>query len=270
MDWQNEKLIYKCQDDFGEMFIKELGLIRSLYFRDKKQSSLFMPESAVLVLSYAQAMMTSLLFQPDPKKVLILGLGGGSLFHFLHNFFPNCQIEIVELRKTVIDLSHQLFKLPQNNSHLQVVHGDARRFVSESVLQSKSYDLVLVDTFDQWGPTEFLSNIQFIRDCYALLTKDGICSFNLWNRKEDAYQQTVGTFEKVFNGNCLELRLGRVNSNAILHGFARQFNPKDLKNFKQTACEYEEKFGINFPHYHKLLMQQNVSLFKDLKKVMFT
>lgn len=266
MNWQTEQTIYKTQDEFGELHVKEQGLLRTLYFGDhKKQSSIFLPEPAVLVLSYAQAMMTSLFFCHQPKKVLIVGLGGGSLFHFINNFYPDCTVDIVELRQSVIDVATQLFKVPLSNPQLNLVHTDGIEFVAEKARRNESYDLVLIDAFDQWGPSEILSNQVFIGQCRELIKDEGVCTFNLWNRKEDRYHQSLKSFKKHFSNNLLELSLGSINSNVVLHGFNKDSYRQKLKGLGNLPEKYKAKFGIDYVRYHKLLIRQNGSTFQRLK-----
>lgn len=267
MNWQNERIIYKTHDEFGDIQITDQALIRTLYFgNDKKQSSMFIPEPAVLVLSYTQAMMSSLLFKENPRRVLIIGLGGASIYHFLDNFYHDCSIDIVEIRRSVIDIATRFFKLPDSKSNLTLYNQDAKEFVSEKANCGDVYDMVFIDAFDQWGPSEIVTNLQFLQHCKKLINKEGICVFNLWNRREDAYGKVLHSFEKVFSAGLLELRLGNLNSNVILMGFAKPFGVHQIKSAANTAIMYKKKFGIDFPHYHKMLEQQNGSIFKRLKR----
>ena len=271
MDWQTEKTIYKTCDEYGEIQVREQSLIRTLYFGDdKKQSSMFLPEPAVLVLNYAQAMMTSLMFCQNPKRVLIVGLGGGSLFHFINNFYPDCFIDVVELRQSVIDIANRFFEFPVAHPKLALHHTDAKDFIDSRVKANETYDLVLIDAFDQWGPANILANQDFVTQCKELTNENGVCCFNLWNRREDSYAQSLRMFEQVFKQNLLELRLGNVNSNVILFGFLRKVTNVQLKRMEPQTVEYRKKFGIDFHSYFKKLIRQNNSVLKRLKKAVYS
>jgi spermidine synthase len=74
-------------------------------------------------------MISALLFMAEPRSVLLIGLGGCSLVHFLRAAFPTCSIYVVEIREAVIDLAHDFFLLPQGNPHLRVFHVSGQDFI---------------------------------------------------------------------------------------------------------------------------------------------
>ena len=264
----SEKILYKTQDKFGDIQVTEQNLVRSLYFgKDKKQTSMFIPEPAVLVLSYAQAMTSSLMFQNNPQNILLLGLGGGSLVQFLHKAYPKCCIDVVELRKCVIKIACDYFFLPNNSETISVENKDAETFVSELVSKGeKTYDIILVDAFDQWGPADLNQDMQFILNCQALLKKNGVVGFNLWNRKEDEYPVVYRQLLSLFKGNLLELSLGKLDSNVILFGFNNEYHIKNIRTAEMRAAKLQLDFGIDFPRFMKLIQVQNFSILKKIKK----
>jgi len=271
MDWQIEKTLFKINDGFGDLLVKEYGLLRNLYFGDyKKQSSLFLPEPSVIVLNYAQAMMTALFFCQQPRKVLMVGLGGGTLLHFIHKFFPDCQIDVVEIRSTVIDVAKRFFKVSDVDQMINVYHCDAKNLVAQKINHREKYDLVLVDAFDQWGPAEIYSSRDFVSNCRELTHDQGLCSFNLWNRKEDDFPGTLKQFNKLFSNNVLQLSLGNKNSNVILHTFPKDLYRNRLIKLDGLAETYRQKFGIDFPMYYKMLLKQNQSMLSLFKKAVFS
>jgi len=263
-----EKILFKTQDDHGVMQVAEQSLVRSLYFgKDKKQTSMFMPEPSVLVLSYAQAMTAALMFVNQPKNILMIGLGGGSLIHFLHKFYPECEIEVVELREKVIKVAQEYFLLPEKSDKLSIIHEDALIYINSLTQdQNKSYDIILVDAFDQWGPAELNQDSQFILNCKSLLNKNGVLSFNLWNRREDEYPLTYRRLLSLFNGNLLELSLGKRDSNVILFGFNDEYHIKNIRVAEIRSARLRLDLGIDFPRYIKLIQLQNFSILKKIKK----
>ena len=263
-----EKILHKARDEFGDIQVAEQNLVRSLYFgKDKKQTSMFTPEPAVLVLSYAQAMTSSLMFSDQPKNILMLGLGGGSLVHFFQKACPECSIDVVELRESVIKIARDFFFLPENVNKLSIINEDAESYINRLVRQGdKSYDIILVDAFDQWGPADLNHDMQFILNCQSLLNKKGVISFNLWNRKEDEYPAVYRKLLSLFKGNLLELSLGKIDSNVILFGFNDEYHIKHIRTAEMRSVRLKLDFGIDFPRYMKLIQVQNFSIFKKIKK----
>lgn len=48
-------------------------------------------------------------FSAGPKRVLVLGLGGGALCTYLHQTFPSLSVEGVEIDPTMVDLAKKYF-----------------------------------------------------------------------------------------------------------------------------------------------------------------
>ena len=57
-----------------------------------------------MYVSYTRAMMAFLLFNPEPRHVLMIGLGGGSLAKYCHRKLPATRITVLELDHDVIAL----------------------------------------------------------------------------------------------------------------------------------------------------------------------
>ncbi|MDH3326818.1 MAG: hypothetical protein OEM38_08905 [Gammaproteobacteria bacterium] len=263
-----EQLIHKSSDDFGELHVKEDGLIRTLYFgNDKKQSSIFLPDPTVLILQYTQAMTSVLLFNTNPKKILLVGLGGGSLLQYLMKTCPQSKIDVVELRESVIRLSYEFFLVPESAKNVNIIHGDAKEYVIRMAQKnSQTYDLILIDAFDAWGPVELNKDDSFIISCQSLLKYNGTVCFNLWNRKEDYFHHISKHLSTLFSGNTLELRLGKQDSNVIVFGFSHSQKLKNIQQYYDRAIQLRDSFGVDYVRFLKMLELENFSILKRIKK----
>ena len=69
--------------------VSEEDGVRSLHLGgDAIQSSIRLDRPDELALDYTRAMMAFLLFQPLPREVLMIGLGGGSMARYIHQRMP--------------------------------------------------------------------------------------------------------------------------------------------------------------------------------------
>ncbi|MES2049341.1 MAG: hypothetical protein V4447_13155, partial [Pseudomonadota bacterium] len=57
-----------------------------------------------LVLGYTRTMMGFLLFNPAPKNIGMIGLGGGSLPKYCYAYLPTSSIAVAEISSEVIAL----------------------------------------------------------------------------------------------------------------------------------------------------------------------
>jgi spermidine synthase len=128
-----------------------------------------------LVLGYTQTMMGFLLFNPEPTRIGMIGLGGGSLPKYCFAHLPNSSITVVEINPDVIELSKH-FHVPENGPRFNVICGDGADFVKE---KTSKFDVLIVDGFNDSGQPEQLCSQEFYDDCYELLAPQGILVVNL-------------------------------------------------------------------------------------------
>lgn len=128
-----------------------------------------------LVLEYTQAMMGFLLFKPEPKRIGMIGLGGGSLPKFCYRFLQKTTIEVAEIDPQVIGL-RRAFHIPDDDERLSVRCIDGAEFVREA---DAWFDVLLVDGFDKSGQPPQLCSQQFYDACHDSLAQDGIMVVNL-------------------------------------------------------------------------------------------
>jgi len=162
--------------DFEIPVIQETALSKSLVFTDldiQSRMSLARPEE--LQFEYTRLMMAALLFNPHPQRVLMVGLGGGSLVKYCYKHFKHLHIRVVEINPHVIAL-RKTFLIPDDDARLRVVQMDAADFVADS---SQTFDVIFLDGFDHQGLPEQLCSEKFYSDCRALLTPTGLMVANL-------------------------------------------------------------------------------------------
>jgi len=76
---------------------------------------------------YTQAIMLSLAFVENPKKIYMIGFGGGRIPMIFHHYFPDVIVESTEDDSEVISLAHKYFGVNEDNR--MIVHNqDGRGF----------------------------------------------------------------------------------------------------------------------------------------------
>lgn len=157
------------------------------------QSSMRLDAPEELVLDYTRAMMGCLLLNPAPRRVLMIGLGGGSMLKYLHRHLPEAEFTVVEISQAVIDLRHD-FLVPPDSERLRTVCDDGARFMRDFVRAFAQeltqqvapvappparFDLILVDGFDGSGLPPPLSSRRFYEDCREALADEGVLVANV-------------------------------------------------------------------------------------------
>ena len=129
--------------------------------------------------------------------------------------------------------------------------GDGAAFVRQQVQAGISYDLLLVDAYDDTGMTESVAAQTFFDDCAAVLTDNGVMSMNLWGSEHALFGQTMSRINSSFNTQTLTLPVknkGNViclASNAIVD-----------RNRLRALTEQAETQGVTFDlNMHDFLHQ---------------
>ena len=105
---------------FEQPIVHETALSKSMVFSDIDiQSRMSVARPNELQFEYTRLMMGAWLFQPQPRRVLMVGLGGGSLAKFCYQHFPQTHITVLEINPHVIALRQQ-FLIPDDDARFPV------------------------------------------------------------------------------------------------------------------------------------------------------
>lgn len=248
-------IVHWTRDDYGEIVVSDEEGIRSLYFGDILQSSIRLDSPDILIEDYGRAMMSPLMFTDRPRAVLLIGLGGCALVHFLRSILPDCSIDVVEIRRQVIDIAQRFFLMPAEEPAVEVFHAPGEDFIRKS--RRRDYDIIIVDAFDEDGPASPLLERDFIEMCQESMAEGGVFAMNLWCRPKDNFPAVYGDLRKAFRKNTLKLNIGEAYWNALVFGTGKPELFRDLPSYRSAARELQRKYGIDFPKYLRLLYRQN-------------
>jgi spermidine synthase len=251
-------VICRRRDEYGEIIVAENGNKRALYFGEGVlQSSIRTDRPDILLEDYHEAMMSGLIFNSEPGAVLLIGLGGCSLLHFLLKALPDCAIDDVEIRRLVIDLARDFFLLPPENPNIRVFHAAGSDFTGHRGPDSGSYDMIIVDAFDEAGPAATLLEKDFLSSCRMHLNENGVFIINLWNSPGHNFSAFYNSIQEAFGNSALKLLLTESYRNAVAFGFKNPATCRNLPDYRSLAAGLQRKYRINFPGYLKYLYWQN-------------
>jgi spermidine synthase len=193
--------------------ISEAAGVRYLHFgSDWVQGAMRIARPFALELEYTREMMLPLLLRPDdwPQRVLLVGLGAGSLTKFLWRYRPEAQLTVVEIEPRVEAAARQFFKLPDDPQRLHLHFADGADFMIQS---RQRYDLILVDGFDSNARAGRLDSLPFYLDCKARLAKEGLLCVNLLSRRKN-FNHNIRQLNTAFDDHVIVIR-SRDEGNAV-------------------------------------------------------
>jgi spermidine synthase len=190
--------LYRVEDGHGVILVTQRGDKRVLSFGSNfEQSTIYMSKRHYLSHEYTQIMLLGLLFV-EAKNITLLGLGGGVLAHCLHHYYPQCNIQVAELRQSVIDVAYDWFALPKAKN-LKVHCSDAHAFLK--TLETSSTDLIMSDLYMAEGMSEVQAQIAFINSAFRSLSSMGCLVINFHQLPESEsllMQEIQNIFDVVY------------------------------------------------------------------------
>lgn len=185
--------------DHVKPFVYETLTAKALHFSICEiQSRMMLRDPFALDLEYTRTMMGFLLFVPDPRRIAMIGLGGGSLAKFCHRHLRHACLEVVEINPHVIALRDE-FHVPPDDARLRIIHADGAQYVQEHTPQA---DVLFVDGFDSEGLPGTLCSQRFYDDSHELLQPGGMMVVNLHHGHRQ-YERHLDRIRRSFAGAML-------------------------------------------------------------------
>ncbi len=250
------KIVYKnCHPD-GDLLIVDSFNHRYLYLgSDAIQSGMDLRQPLRLVVAYTQVMMSFLLLHPKPQRILLAGLGGGSLLKFLHHHFPEALIDVTEIRADIIETAYRFFQLP-HHPNITIHLCDSRDYLNQQLTQAAAYDLMFIDAYDYGGIAPSVANQHFFDLCHHHLDSRGVLVANIWSSNDTRFETLLGHLSTSFDRQILRLPVPE-RGNVIVLACPYPLNVKQLKQLAPQAQQLETDYHLPFSRYLNDLIKHN-------------
>ncbi|WP_245883901.1 spermidine synthase [Vibrio albus] len=200
-----------------------------------------------LVFPYTRMSLSGLLINPDPEKILVVGLGGGSIPQVLSELYPGAQIDIVELDPAVAKVAYDYFHFKETDT-MTVTIADARVFIKRAGIQGHHYDYILLDAFNGDYIPEHLMTQEFLEETRQILTDNGVLIANTFSRSQLYAHESV-TYRKVF-GPFLNFKNPEETGNrVIIAGKAELPNMQELKDQADRMAKRLAHYGVSIEKF---------------------
>jgi spermidine synthase len=214
------------------------------------QSAMRLDDPFALELDYTRCMMAFLLFHPEPRRALMIGLGGGSLAKFFHRRLAGLRTHAVEYDERVIATARALFHVPADDARLTIEHGDGVQ-----ALAPECCDLLVVDGFEDESTPAAMVSQAFFDAAWCALEEPGALVMNIMDDDKD-FDRHLQRIENAFGGAVLAFQSLRDPNIVViaLKGAPREIEWRALR---ARAVELEREYGLPFPRYVERLRTLN-------------
>ncbi len=234
---QDMKLIHSERSLYRDVLVYEYSGQRCICFtrqcRVGRQSCYELTAPNRFVMNYTRMIMGGSLFMtPDPKRILIVGLGGGTLPTALAKVLPQSHIDVVEIDPAVTRVAKQYFAF-HDGPNMRVIEADGRVYVKRALREKQTYDLVMLDAFDHEYIPEHLLTQEWLTEVKGLLKPGGVLAANtfsssrLYDHESTTYASVFGPFYNLKRENRVILtRIGGNTPRAELRANAAKVGPQ--------------------------------------------
>jgi spermidine synthase len=139
--------------------------------------------------------MVGLALVQEPQRILIVGVGGGTIPSFLHKHYPQARIDAVDIDPAVIEVARQYFGLREDRT-LHTIAADGREFIEKC---REPYDLIFLDAFGPDSIPYRLATREFLQAARRAVAPGGFVLGNVWSSESNSlYSSMVRTYQDVF------------------------------------------------------------------------
>jgi spermidine synthase len=192
-------VLYEKESPYNTVIVTEDAAgLRTLQFEryGARQSVVKIGDPDHLELPYIRTVLVSLALVEEPKRVLVIGLGGGTIPSFLHRHFPEMTIDAVDIDPEVVEVARRFFEFREDD-RLRGHVADGRKFIEDC---EQPYDVIILDAFGSDSIPEHLATAEFLQAVRRALTPGGIAVGNIWSRGSNPlYDSMVRTYRSVFD-----------------------------------------------------------------------
>jgi spermidine synthase len=164
--------------------------------RHYAESVFDLADPTALVSPYTRVMTVAMVYVTAPRRLLMLGLGGGTTSRYLQRHVPGLQVQEVELDAGVVALARRYFGVRESPDY-RIAVSDARVYLMRN---TQRYDLLFVDAYRSDTIPFHLLTREFFRLARERLEADGALAINLviGNRLFESVLKTLrAEFESV-------------------------------------------------------------------------
>ncbi|MBI5057388.1 MAG: fused MFS/spermidine synthase [Nitrospirae bacterium] len=244
----SEKLLMEKNSLYQYIAVTEDAAKHERYLRNNKkdliQGGISLDAPDKLLFEYTRTTFVSLAFlRIDPGDVLFAGLGIGAMPGYMNRYYPEANIDAVEIDTDIVSVAKEYFYFKENKN-LKVHAGDARQFIKRS---KKKYDIIFLDAYQGDYIPFHLTTVEFLREVKSRLKDNGVVVSNILSPyRNKLFDSMIMTYKKVFP--YLYIFKGKKSGNFIFV-VTKNFDLKDKDGIEAAAKKLQSlrQFDFDLP-----------------------
>jgi len=169
------QLIFEKDTVYHHIRVYEDATWRLLRFDRSLQGGMLLKNPLESPHRYPDYAQLAWLFDAGIKRVLMVGLGAGSISKRILHDYPQATVESVEIDPVVVDVAKRFFQVTEDRRHA-IITQDGRQFVRRA---EGRYDLIVMDAYNAEGIPFHLATREFLQLAKSKLAPGGIIAAHI-------------------------------------------------------------------------------------------
>lgn len=239
----DERLLERRKSEYNEILVTETARgLRVLRFEwDGARQTVVKPgDPEHLELPYARVIPLGLALADDPQRVLVVGLGGGTIPSLFRKHLPKLRIDAVEIDPEVVHVARRYFGFREDAAMRAYVQ-DGRQFIEQ---RRNLYDVIFLDAFGADSIPHSLTTREFLQSVRRALKPGGLVVGNIWSRSSNwLYDSMIVTYQDVFDSVYVVDIQGA--GNKLVIGLTTQ-RRLDREQARLLAAQFSKRLGLRY------------------------
>lgn len=192
--------LYEKDSLYHRVRVVERDAVRFLVLDRSFQGAMDLRDMVSSPYLYTDYAHLAWIFQPEIRRMLVIGLGAGTIPKRFARGYPHVQIDVVEVDPEVVNVARRFFMV-QETGKLRIIVQDGRVFLRTS---REMYDLIVMDAYVAEGIPFHLATREFMELARAHLRPGGLIAAHIIGALEGEesrlFRALHRTYGQVFPG----------------------------------------------------------------------
>jgi len=239
-------VVFDQTSAFGRVLVRDEGPLRVMRFGSppgSEQSEIVRDRPDAVPMEYVRLALLGLGHVAAPKRVLMVGLGGGTFTTLLHRLRPDLTIDAIEIDPVVVAAARACFGLREDD-HYRVHVADAATWLArDHGRDSSRYDYVVLDAYAGEDIPAAIASPAFFESVRAHLAPGGVVALNV-AEAEGQGAPVAATFARVLS--VFERRRAPRDGNLLLYAAAEPRAAPDPGAVLRFAAAWDARGVTDF------------------------
>lgn len=229
-------VIFEKDSAYHSIQVKDEWGVRTLSFNGSYETQMSLSNPLEGHFEYIDYFHMPWVLNPGIRRVLMLGLGGGSIQRACQHYHTNAMIDTVELDPVVVEVAGKYFGVKETARHRVHVQ-DGRVFL---VRTTNVYDAIIIDAYKtaRYGSSvpSHLATDEFFKLVKTRLSTNGVLAYNVIGTVRSPGPDLVGSVYRTLKHSFPQVYMFQAGSGMnVVFVATRASAPMDYTRFQEAG-----------------------------------